>query len=223
MEQNDLKKCLRCEQEFNPRKAEFYCLTGEPHELPLKTYYMDDAPTDPGPYINGVATGDNRKHSRTLISNLVPEKIYVQGTERHVTPGRNVEFIRGVYSTTDAEEQFYLDRRMALKQGGLCTKERWEEVYLTDNQKNELRKMDLDARERRLEIDRNELLAMKKRETGPSAENEPENEPEYSEPAEQEAVSQPQPVAASPAKPKGGASAKKAPAAKPSRPAMVTA
>lgn len=162
--------CLTCEQEFNPNKGEFHCVTGDSHQLPAKTYYMDDAPSDPGPYINGQATGGNRRDSRCVISNLVPEREYLQGTERRVMPGRNVEFIRGIYSTSDAQEQFYLDRRLATRRSGLCTKERWQEVYLTDNQKIGIAKMELEAGQRRLEIERNELLAMKQRESGPKDE-----------------------------------------------------
>lgn len=153
----DLKTCLACDAQFSPRKGEFYCPTGEPHRLAPKTYYMDDAPTDPGPFENGVATGDNRRHSRCIVSNLVPEKHYIQGTERKHVPGRDVIFIRGTYTTEDAEEQYWLDRKP-----GLCTKARWEEVYLTDHQKIELQRMEIAAARNRLEIERNELLAMAK-------------------------------------------------------------
>jgi len=169
-------KCLSCEQEFNPIKGEFTCPTGDAHQLEAKTYYMDDAPSDPGPYINGVATGGNRRDSQCMISNLVPEREYLQGTERRIMPGKNVVFVRGVYTTSDAQEQFYLDRRQAQRKSGLCSKERWQEVYLTDSQKVEIGRMQLEADRNRLEAERNELLAMKRGERGPDLQAEAQNQ-----------------------------------------------
>lgn len=152
--------CTRCEMEFNPQKAEFHCPTGQPHLLPVKIYYMDDAPADPGPYIMSphgpVATGDNRKHSQTVLAGLIPEQMVIRDGQSHIKPGKNVTFVRGMYSTTNAEEQFYLDIRQ--RDGALCTKERWEQVYLTDYQRLELDKMNLAAREQRLEQSESKLL-----------------------------------------------------------------
>jgi hypothetical protein len=121
---------------------------------------MDDAPSDPGPFIMGphgpVATGDNRRHAQTQLANLIPEKTIIRDGQAQVVPGKTVTFIRGCYSTDLAEEQFYLDIRE--RDGALCTKERWEQVYLTDNQRIELREMNVAAREQRLEQPSSSLL-----------------------------------------------------------------
>lgn len=155
------KLCLTCGNKFDPQQAQFNCPTGQPHKLPVKIYYKDDAPSDPGPFIMSphgpIATGGNRKHAQTIIANLVPERTIIRDGQTQVVPGRSVTFIRGMYSTDLAEEQFYLDIRE--RDGATCDKARWEEVYLTDHQRLELQKMDLSAREQRLEQDRSDLLS----------------------------------------------------------------
>lgn len=154
------KTCTRCESDFNPQKAEFNCPTGQSHLLPIKVYYMDDAPADPGPWImtphGPQATGGNRKHSQTVLAGIIPEKMIIRDGQSHIQSGKNITFIRGMYSTMSAEEQFYLD--IMERDGGLCTKERWEQVYLTDYQRLELDKMNLAAREQRLEQNESRLL-----------------------------------------------------------------
>ncbi len=155
-----MKTCIRCEAEFNPQKAEFSCPTGQPHLLPVKIYYIDDAPADPGPFImtphGPQATGGNRKHSQTIMCNIIPEKTILRDGQPHIQMGQNVTFVRGMFSTDVAELQFYLDIRE--RDGGLCNKERWEQVYLTDYQRLELEKMNLAAREQRLEQGESRLL-----------------------------------------------------------------
>lgn len=136
-------KCLECDKTF--KAGDWDCFPGRPHVVEHKTYYMDDAPFDKR----------SCKDSRTIIENLVPERTGVDGTGRSTPiPGRQIVFSRGVYGTDSPQEQFYLDNRK-----GLCTKERWEEVYFSDVEKFELQKQKLRADQERLEKDKNDLLA----------------------------------------------------------------
>jgi hypothetical protein len=156
-------KCLNCKKEFDIRTGTNpTCPTGEGHLVESKTYYMDDAPSDQGPYMPGpngglIPTGDNRRHAQTVLCNLIPERINQHGHETKIVPGRNVTFIRGMYTTSDADEQFWLDKRQGR---GLCSEERWREVYLTDNQKLQFDQMRLNADRQRLTNERNELLEL---------------------------------------------------------------
>lgn len=136
--------------------GEFYCPTGEWHTVNKKLYYMDDACSDPGPYDSkGQPTFGNMKHSQTLICNLIPEKRYMKGNEQVIEPGVNVLFVRGMYETDIAAQQYYLDARK-----GLCDKKRWEEVYLSPTDKLQIERMNLQADRERLEQERNDLLVM---------------------------------------------------------------
>ncbi len=161
--------CTECGQKFGI--GEWLCPTGERHQLEKKRYYMDDAPTDPGPYTSagpeGRALHYGLRDSQTTIANLTPEKRSTDAAgNQQFHPGRNVVFHRGIYETADAEEQYYLDRRE--KNGGCCTEERWRQVYLSDTQRLEIDKMQLAADRQRLENDKNELLAKVKQSKEPA-------------------------------------------------------
>ena len=142
--------CLECDKNFKP--GEYECTPGQKHVVKAKRYYMDDAPTVPEwrdgrPFINKGA-------SRTVVLNIPPEQVRKEGEEIVRVPGGSVEFVRGMFETTDPEHQFYLDRK-----AGLCSEERWKEVYLNDDEKMQIEKMQLAAERTRLENERNELLA----------------------------------------------------------------
>lgn len=146
--------CTECEKEF--KAGEWDCqATGANHVVPAKRYYMADAPTctewrDGQPFINKAA-------ARTLVLNIPPERKVQNGDEFIRVPGGSVEFVRGMKETSDPEVQFYLDRKE-----GLCTYERWKEVYWTDAEKINEQKMELTAAQHRLQSERNELLAQVK-------------------------------------------------------------
>lgn len=142
--------CLECERDF--KAGDWDCnATGQSHIVTSKAYFMDDAPTVPEwrdgqPYINKAA-------ARTLVLNIPPEKKVQDGDEVIRIPGGSVEFIRGRFDTSNPELQFHLDRKP-----GLCTYERWKEVYWTDNEKLYEKQMELKAAQNRLQSERNELL-----------------------------------------------------------------
>lgn len=139
-------KCKNCEQEF--KAGDWICATGENHVVEAKAYYMDDAPT--------VADRDGKidKHATTTVLNIPPERQVKVGNDVQRQGGGSVVFVRGRFDTTDPEQQFYLD-----KHKGLCNKARWEAVYFSSEEKQQMERMELDARQRRIEAQENALLA----------------------------------------------------------------
>src|SRR5216684_1639622 len=142
--------CTECEKDFKPTDG-WECMPGVGHKVASKRYYMADAPTvrewrDGMPFVNkGIA--------RTQILNIPPEKKYQEGGETIRIPGGTVEFVRGLFETTDPEVQFHLN-----KKGGLCSEEEWRAAYLNDDERLQLQRLDLNAREQRLVDRENELL-----------------------------------------------------------------
>lgn len=146
-------KCEVCNKKFTVN--EWVCADGvSNHIVETKQYYLADAPTDG-------SSSDELSHGQTIICNIPPDKKIQKGNEVHIQPGGNVTFIRGQYSSTDPEIQYWLDLK-----GGFCNKDRWNEVWLSREQKNEMKEMDLRAREQRLENDRNELLTQTQAKVG---------------------------------------------------------
>ena len=143
-------KCLECGKKFDAGNWE--CMPGVMHTVTAKRYYMDDAPTVPE--IRDGARFINKGISQTQILNIPPEKQIREGDQITRIPGGSVTFIRGMYETTNPEIQFYLDRK-----SGLCTEARWREVYLNDDEKVQIKNLELAAREQRLADRENQLLA----------------------------------------------------------------
>lgn len=148
-------KCEICGKQVT--FPDFECAMGN-HVVAPVIYYMDDAPSDPGARMPGtfIPIGQPLRDSQTMICNLVPPRKIMRGHEVHEEPGRNVVFKRGMYETTDPQEQFYLELRMGK---GLVDRARWEEVYLTPQQKGDLKRMELEREVKRLETERNSLLS----------------------------------------------------------------
>src|SRR5215469_4516143 len=142
--------CLDCGKTFIA--GDYMCQTGVKHRVETKSYYTADAPTvaewrDGRPYIN-------KAIARTYILNVPPEKMITENGEVRRIPGGTVEFVRGFYETDDPEIQFYLDRKE-----GLCNRQRWEEVYINDDERHQIKELELRAREQRVVERENELLA----------------------------------------------------------------
>lgn len=141
--------CLECEKDF--KAGEWECTPGQNHVVTSKAYFMDDAPTVPE-WRDGEKF-INKATARTLVLNIPPEKKVQDGDEVIRIPGGSVEFVRGRFDTSNPELQFFLDRKQ-----GLCTYERWKEVYWTDNEKLYEKQQELKAAQNRLQSERNELL-----------------------------------------------------------------
>ena len=143
--------CTVCNKEF--KTGEWACADGVTnHIVEVKEYLLDDAPTDG-------SSSESLRDGRTLICNIPPERKAMHGDEVRIIPGGCVEFVRGRYSTSDPEIQHYLNRK-----GGFCTEDRWNAVWLSQNQQMQIERDRLTALSQRLENEKNELLALQKKE-----------------------------------------------------------
>ena len=149
-----LFKCVVCEKEF--KAGDWTCEDGlSNHVVAEKEYLLADAPSDPGhPERGGM---DSKRDGRTRICNIPPPQKVMKGDEVQWIGEGYVEFVRGRFSTSDPQQQYWLDRK-----GGFCTQAQWEAAWLSQSQQLEIKEMKLQAREQRLENERNELLSQVK-------------------------------------------------------------
>lgn len=144
-------KCVTCGKTF--KVGEWTCQDGlSNHVVENKEYLLADAPSDPGHASSGGM--DSLRDGRTRICRIPPPRKVMRGDEVTWEGEGYVEFIRGRFSSTDPEIQYWLDRK-----GGFCSQEQWNNVWLSQSQQLQLREMQVHAREQRLENDRNELLS----------------------------------------------------------------
>jgi len=137
--------CLNCEKDFEA--GDWNCSDGSGHIVKDKTYYVLDAPMDKR----------DCKNARLQMLNVIPEGKITRGTDTHVVPGTNIEFVRGLYSTNNPHIQMALDKRNKVFQGEEGRK-MWEAVYFSNEEKKELEVLNLKAQNQRLENERNSLL-----------------------------------------------------------------
>ena len=159
-------KCVREDCGEQVVAPNFFCKSGQKHEVNPKTYYKDDAPSDPGARTPGtfIPIGQPLRDSKTLVCNVIPERREQRGHEIVTIPGVNAEFARGMYTTSDPEMQYWMD--VHAERGGCCSKDRWAEVYLTPQQKSDITRMELEAKLRRMESENNDLLSQVQRQRG---------------------------------------------------------
>ena len=143
--------CLNCEKNF--KAGNWTCVNGMNHSVANKRYFMNDAPSVVS-IVNGRPTV-NKRDSATQIQNIPPEKRVIgpDGNER-IIPGGQVQFIRGMYETTNPEEQFWLNQHR-----GMCDEKTWQDAYLNEDEKLQLERMELAAERTRLEGMKNDLLS----------------------------------------------------------------
>jgi hypothetical protein len=154
--------CTECGKEFGV--GEWTCADGTSnHKVELKTYRSLDVPTAEGTTPPGILPPVIR--SRTMVCNVPPPHKIMDGGDAKMVGEGSVEFINGVFLTTDPEQQYWLDK----KPGYQATKEQYDSVWLSAEARNANKEIELKAREERLENDRNDLLgqtqAKVKRET----------------------------------------------------------
>jgi len=146
--------CLNCGKNF--KMGEWECVPGTSimHTVARKDYWMDDAPTDP--------SNTAQRASRTFVHNVPPEKTIRDKSSGEAVrvPGGVVIFSRGHFDTTNPEQQYWIEFH-----GVTCTKERWQEVYFSANEKKELAELDIrnkQAQAERTVKEANDLLAQVK-------------------------------------------------------------
>ena len=137
--------CLNCDKDFEA--GNWYCSSGEPHTVPEKTYYVRDAPVDKR----------DCKNARLQMLNVIPESKVILGGDTHVVPGTHVEFVRGMYSTSNPQLQMNLDKRPHVASGD-AGKVQWEQDYFSNEEKNAMALIAQNARIVRLENENNKLL-----------------------------------------------------------------
>ena len=160
-------KCEECHGTFEVGK--WTCADGNSkHRVEKKTYLLNDAPSDPGHPAPGTYVLESLRDGRTLICGIPPDQKVIEGNETRYVPGGNVEFLRGRYSTTDPEVQYWLD-----KKGGFCgtyyesdseeqklqAEAPWEAAWWSDGQQLEVARVRLNAEKQRIENEHNTLLA----------------------------------------------------------------
>src|SRR5689334_40466 len=103
-------KCLGCGKTFGV--GEWTCSDGQSnHVVDKKDYLMNDAPSDPGHVAPGSTINVALRDGRTRICAIPPDKKVVVAGEVQTVPGGYVEFIQGRFSTSDPEQQYWLDKK----------------------------------------------------------------------------------------------------------------
>ena len=151
-------KCINCNKEF--MVGEWACSDGiSNHVVEEKTYRVLDAPSDAGKPAEGTLMPIVR--GRTTVCNIPPPKKVMEGGEVRQIGEGSVEFINGRFSTSDPEIQYWLDKKPAYQ----ATEDQWKATWLSKDEQLAEKEIALRAVERRLENERNELLAQVKQKT----------------------------------------------------------
>lgn len=154
-------KCMgECKREFE--LGDWECCPGVRHIVAAKTYYLADAPFhDPKHDPEGLVFRSARTHFYAI-----PEKKLVEASTGQITKTQPapVTFVQGRYETSDAEEQYFIERSK-IDVGY----ERWFEAYHTPIQKQRIKEQQ--QRDRESELNRrlkeaNELLVAVKARAG---------------------------------------------------------
>src|ERR1700736_576836 len=151
-----ISKCLVCSKKFSV--GEWVCADGlSNHVVEEREYLLNDAPSDPGHPAPGSTINVALRDGRTRICGIPPAKKITEGMDTRWVGEGYVEFIRGRFSTSNPEIQYWLDRK-----GGFCTPEQWDAAWLTEGQQLIKQRLEVEAMRGRLENERNELLAATK-------------------------------------------------------------
>jgi hypothetical protein len=134
--------CVKCEKQFEV--GQWTCVDGADHEVAPKTYYVDNPSSDI----------KDAKKSRLMVY-TTPEREVTDPTtgQREIKMARAVEFVRGTLTTSNAQDQMFLDRYP-----GRVNKQRWEEVYITPAERVYLKEQEVKKREEVVREKENALL-----------------------------------------------------------------
>lgn len=153
-------KCLVCGKKFPV--GQWTCSDGlSNHVVEDRIYRCCDAPSDPG-YGPGGKPLEVSNYGQTRVCNIPPPQKVMEGNDVKMVGEGSVDFVRGRFSTTDPQKQYWLNKRPEYNR----TEEEWQANWLSNSQRNELERLQLKAERERLENDRNELLASTKQRVG---------------------------------------------------------
>lgn len=154
--------CLVCDKKF--KVGDWVCADGNSnHVVEQKTYRTLDAPLDAGRPADGSLPPVVR--GKTVVCNIPPAKKVMIDGEVRMTGEGSVEFINGVFSTSDPEIQYWLNKKPAYQ----ASTEQWDRVWKTPEERLADKEAQLRAAEQRLENERNELLSQVKQQKRQSA------------------------------------------------------
>lgn len=156
-------KCLSCGKTFGVN--EWTCQDGvNNHVVEEKLYHSLDAPTDPGHGPGGKPL-ETSSYGQLVVCNIPPPRKIMEGSDVKWVGEGNVVFVRGRFATSNPEQQYWLNKKPSLN----FSEKDWREKWLSQKQNLDLREVEMQAREQRLENDRNELLAQTKQKVGSGA------------------------------------------------------
>ncbi len=151
--------CVVCEKKFSP--GQWTCADKiSNHVVATKTYRSLDAPSDPGRPAAGSLPPVVR--GRTMVCNIPPPKKVTENNEVKFIGEGSVEFINGMFATSDPEKQYWLDKRPAYN----ASEEAWKNTWHTKDERLAEKELELRAMSQRLENERNDLLAQTKQKVG---------------------------------------------------------
>lgn len=142
-------ECTNCGKSF--KVGEWRCADGSNHVVAAKTFLCLDAPVDPGKFIGSPPI----VRGRTMVCGIPPAHKETEGLDTKWVGEGTVEFINGRYTTTDPEQQYYLEKKGKPYN---ATEEEWQSVWWTKEESLAQRELNIKAQEQRLENDRNTLL-----------------------------------------------------------------
>lgn len=152
-------QCIgQCKEKFGVGSWE--CTDGVPHEVESKTYYLADAPFMSKADKEKDPDGIMLRSSRTQVHVIPPKSTKGEDGQLFKQTFPPLIFVMGRYDTTNAMEQYYLERSKAP-----VSYERWFEAYHTPTQKANVAKGEMLERGRELdrkERELNDLLAKAK-------------------------------------------------------------
>lgn len=134
--------CKKCGKKFEV--GDWDCKDGKMHEVAPKTYYSPVSSW------------------RTYVAE--ERIITISNGQTRMTPARAVDFVRGVYTTSNPEDQYALDNKE-----GLISAEDWRERFISQEERNKMKQRELELREKRLVEREQALLAKIKSQTGGDA------------------------------------------------------
>lgn len=155
-------KCTECNKTF--KVGEWVCMDGvSQHKVASKMYRACDPPQDIGYKDTKGTPLDASSFGETVVCNIPPSKrIINEAGEISYQGGGSITFVRGRFSTSNPEVQYWLDMRPEYNR----TEDDWSATWLSKDQQLDLVRDKLEKERMRLENERNELLAATKARVG---------------------------------------------------------
>lgn len=144
-------ECVKCSKKFGP--GEWECFPGEEHVVAEKTYYVPNSCAD---------VADRNKSILNVV--VEGEREWTDGNgQKQMSPARFIKFTKGIFTTTNPKDQFFMESKY---KPNLIDSATWERMYITKEDQMAMKERSLAAREKEVERRDNELLARVKEQKG---------------------------------------------------------